>query len=159
MKSYFYKNLLFILILMLSGCVTGPAVKQVDRIALQQQLLTLPGAEVDLETLTVSYPGEVLFATGSVLPFPGGMEVLSPLASWILQTDAIYAEGSVRSSGHTIDYDRTLAEKRLELLQALFKNRGVTPDRLKLSVDGSAGAALEIHLRFRTSEISSGKKS
>jgi hypothetical protein len=146
---------------LLAGCVTttDPAVSRVTVDTLQQQLLTLPGAVVDLETLTVSYPDEVLFASGAVLPLPGGMEVLAPLMSWILQDNEIYGEAKVRSSGHTVDYDRILAEKRLELLELLFKNRGVTSDRLKLIIDESEGAPLEIRFQLRSAATSSGKNS
>ncbi len=162
MKQTLYKKLLLILCaFVLGGCVatTGPGTSQVDVEALNQQLLTLPGAVVDLNSMTVAYPGDVLFAPGAVLPFPGGMEVLEPLMNWMLQSEAIYGEAMVRSSGHSGDYDRTLAEKRRELLQRLFLNRGVTAERLQLVVDESAGAPLEIRFQLRSSATSSGEKS
>jgi hypothetical protein len=161
MKSSFYKKLIVIVTLLLSGCVatTDPTVPRLDVNALQQQLLALPGAAVDLETLALSYPGEVLFASGSVLPLPGGMELLGPLMRWMLQDEAIYGEALVRSSGHTTDYDRTLAEKRLELLVLLFENSGVTADKLKLIVDDSVGAPLEIRFQLRSPATSSGENS
>lgn len=138
--------LLFISALLLTGCVavTGPGTSQIDVEVLNQQLLELPGAVVDLNTMTVAYPGDVLFAPGSVLPFPGGMEVLEPLMNWMLQSAEITGEARVRSSGHSVDYDRTLAEKRRELLERVFRNRGITSDRLKLIVDVSEGPPLVI---------------
>ena len=161
MKSSLYKNLFVLFLFLLSGCVasTGPVSVRLDVNALHQQLLALPAAEVDLETLTVSYPGEVLFASGSVLPLPGGMEVLDPLMSWMLQDESIYGEASIRSSGHTVEYDRTLAEKRLELLTLLFKNRGVTAEKLELIIDENAGAPLEIQFKLRRPATSSGENS
>jgi hypothetical protein len=79
--------------------------------------------------------------------------------NWMLQDETIYGEAIVRSSGHTLEYDRTLAEKRLELLTKLFKNRGITADKLKLVVGESAGAPLEIHFQLRRPETSSGENS
>lgn len=129
MKLSLTKILALLFISLLAGCVAanGPTERHMDVALLQQQLLALPGAVVDLPTLTLSYPDEVLFASGSVLTFPGGMEVVAPLISWMLQDSDIIGEATVRSSGHTIDYDRTLAEKRLELLALLFKHRGSPP--------------------------------
>ncbi len=162
MKPTLCKNILPLLCaLVLGGCVaaTGTDTSQVDVETLNQQLLALPGAVVDLNSMTVIYPGDVLFAPGAVLPFPGGMEVLEPLMNWILQSAEIYGEAKVRSTGHPGDYDRTLAEKRRELLERLFQNRGVTSDRLQLIVDESAGAPLEIRFQLRSPATSSGEKS
>lgn len=138
--------LLSIYALLLTGCVavTAPGTSQLDGEVLNQQLLELPGAVVDLNTKTVAYPGDVLFAPGSVLPFPGGMEVLEPLMNWMLQSDEITGEARVRSSGHSVEYDRTLAEKRRELLERVFRNRGVTSGQLRLIVDVSEGPPLII---------------
>jgi len=161
MKITHSKILALFLLSLLAGCVAanGPTETHTDVDLLQKQLLVLPGAVVDLSTLTLTYPDEVLFASGSVLPFPGGMEVVAPLISWMLQDAEIFGEATVRSSGHTIDYDRTLAEKRLELLERLFKNRGVGSNRLKLSIDESAGAPLEIRFHLRRAATSVGVKS
>lgn len=138
--------LLIISALLLTGCVavTDPGTSKIDVEVLNQQLLELPGAVVDLNTMTVAYPGDVLFAPGSVLPFPGGMEVLEPLMNWMLQSDEITGEAIVRSSGHSVEYDRTLAEKRRELLERLFRSRGVVSDRFKLVVEVTEGPPLVI---------------
>ena len=153
--------LLFLCAFMLAGCVavTGPGRSQVNAEALNQQLLELPGAVVDLSNMTVAYPGDVLFAPGSVLPFPGGMEVLEPLMNWMLQSAEISGIAQVRSAGHAADYDLTLAEKRRELLERLFRNRGITADRLQLIVDESVGAPLEVRFQLRSSATSSGENS
>ena len=146
---------------MLAGCVaaTGPGSMQVDVEVLNQQLLELPGAVVDLNSMTVAYPGDVLFAPGAVLPFPGGMEILEPLMNWMLQSEDVFGEARVRSAGHAADYDLILAEKRRELLERLFRNRGITSDRLQLIVDESVGAPLEIRFQLRSSATSSGENS
>lgn len=162
MKLTLYRNMLLLLsAVILTGCVadTGPATSRVDVEVLNQQLLALPGAVVDLNSMTVAYPGNVLFAPGAVLPFPGGMEVLEPLINWMLLSEELYGEARVRSEGHGADYDQVLAEKRRELLERLFRNRGVTPERLKLMVDDSAGAPLELHFQLRSSATSSGENS
>ena len=138
---------------------SGPGITRVDVETLNQQLLALPGAVVDLNSMTVAYPGDVLFAPGSALPFPGGMEILEPLMNWMLQSEEIYGEARVRSAGHADDYDRTLAEKRRELLERLFRNRGVTSDRLQLLVDESVGAPLEIRFQLSSPATSSGGNS
>ena len=147
--------------LVLTGCAatTGSVRSDLNREALQQQLLTLPGAVVDLNSMTVAYPGDVLYAPGAALPLPGGLEVLDPLISWMLKTDGIYGEARVRSSGYAVDYDRVLAEKRRELLERLFLNRGLNAQRLHLMVDESAGAPLEIRFQLRSSATSAGEKS
>lgn len=153
-----YFLVLWVCTLMLSGCVatTGPVTPPVDVKSLHLQLQALPGAVVDLKTMTVAYPGDALFASGAVLPFPGGMEVLDPLIIWILQSDEIIGEAFVRSTGHAEDYDRVLSEKRRELLVQLFKNRGVMPAQLKFLVDENAGPPLELRFHLRSSTISSG---
>ena len=161
MKASLFKNLrLLLATCLLTGCVaaTAPTVAPVSTELLQQQLLKLPGAVVDLQSLTVSYQGETLFASGAALPFPGGMELLDPLMSWMLQDERISGIARVRSSGELSSYNRILASKRLELLERLFRNRGVTPDRLQLLVDESAGAPLEIRFQLRSSAISVGEK-
>ncbi len=162
MKASLSKNLrLLLATCLLTGCVaaTAPTVAPVSIEVLQQQLLELPGAVVDLQSLTVSYQGETLFASGAALPFPGGMELLDPLMSWMLQDERISGIARVRSSGEESNgYNRILASKRLELLERLFRNRGITPDRLQLLVDESAGAPLEIRFQLRSSPISAGEK-
>ena len=162
MKLNVCKRLVLLLsISALVGCVaaTDPGIDKVDIEVVNQQLLALPGAVVDLNNMTVAYPGDVLFASGAVLPFPGGMEVLEPLMNWLLQSEDYSGEALVRSAGHAVDYDLVLAEKRRELLELLFRNRGVTTDRLKLVVDEGAGAPLEIRFQLRSSATSSGENS
>lgn len=145
----------------LAGCVaaTGSGTGRVDIELLNQQLLALPGAVVDLNAMTVAYPGNVLFSPGSALPFPGGLEVLEPLLDWILQSEEIIGEAIVRSNGYPDDYDHVLAAKRLELLERLFQNRGVTMERIKFVVDEGAGAPFELHFQLRSAATSSGENS
>ena len=158
-----YKQLLLVWLCgsMLAGCVasTGALRTDLNSDALQQQLLALPGAVVDLNTLTVAYPGDVLYAPGAALPLPGGLEVLDPLITWMLNSSDISGEARVRSSGYAADYDRVLAEKRRELLERLFVNRGLNSERLQLIVDETAGPPLEIRFQLRSSATSAGEKS
>lgn len=119
-----------------------------DPAVLRQQLLDLPGASFDPEkVLTVFYPGETLFAEGAALPLPGGTAVLDPLAALILATPGVQAVAIVRA--HTeisAAYDQALAQKRGELLERFFRNRGVTGERLKLIVEAAEGPPLELAL-------------
>lgn len=155
------KIALYLSLIVLAGCVaaTGPGTDRVDIDQFNQQLLALPGAVVDLNAMTVVYPGDVLFASGSALPFPGGLEVLEPLIALILQSEEITGEATVRSSGHADGYDLVLAEKRLELLGRLFQNRGVSTERIKFEVDAGAGPPLELHFQLRSVATSPGENS
>lgn len=163
MKLTMIKKLFMLLLVggIIAGCAptSGPTDSRVDVDLFQQRLLALPGGVVDTKRLVVTYPGDVLFASGSVLPFPGGMDLLDPLINLFLEAEQISAELRIRSAGHSADYDQTLAEKRQELLQRQFLNRGVAAERLTWIVDNNPGAPVEIRFQLNRPATSSGKKS
>ncbi|WP_305041498.1 hypothetical protein [Geoalkalibacter sp.] len=108
-------------------------------------LAALPGAEALEGEVGVGYPGEVLFAAGAVLPLPGGLELLDPLAEvlhahpgnrWSLRVRA--------ATEHGKDYDLALAEGRAGLLQRFFTRRGISAERLDWQVAAEDGAPLEV---------------
>lgn len=116
--------------------------------ALRRELAALPGAVVgEAEPLTVSYPGETLFAAGSVLPLPGGTAVLDPLAAVLAAHPELNWRGTVRARTEVSpEYDAALAGKRLELLQRYFRNKGIDGERLPLTALVAPGAPLELTL-------------
>jgi hypothetical protein len=138
------------LALALGACVPSPppppAAPPIDPAALRRELALLPGASVGAgEPLSLSYPGEALFAAGAALPLPGGTAVLDPLARLLVAHPQLRWTGTVRAAGGvTADYDAALAQKRLELLERYFRNRGVGGDRLTLSATAGEGAPLEL---------------
>ncbi len=138
----------------LSACVPKPVVPPPppaptaaeQQATLAQGLAALPGAVVDAkDPLTVNYPGEVLFLKGAVLPFPGGVEMLDPLAKLIQGNPQFVWTGVVKAeTGVSAEYDLTLAKKRSELLGRYFQARGITAKIPTLRSEGGAGAPLTL---------------
>ena len=117
----------------------------------------LPGATVSTDGMQISYPGENLFSEGSVLPLPGGMTVLDPLIDFLLANPELTIAGTVRSAGHNEEYDRLLVGRRLDILTAIFTNRGIEDKRLQLVLATGDGAPLEIKLQLPDASNSSGE--
>lgn len=131
----------------LSGPPAPPAPTPAERLAaLEQRLAALPGAVVSAQDqLTISYPGEVLFFKGAVLPLPGGEEMLAPLATLIRDYPEYDWTGVVQAeTGVSAEYDLALATKRGELLGRYFQARGVTAGVPTLRAVGGAGAPLTL---------------
>jgi len=148
-----------LLIILLAACALPQKESpEVVRQKITAQLLTLPGAIVAEEGLQVSYPDGSLFAKGSVLPLPGGMAMLDPLIDLLINNEQFEVSGVVRSSGHDTQYDRQLAAKRLELLQTIFQNRGLTAERVQLTMNADAGAPFELQFQPASAATSSGEK-
>lgn len=122
------------------------------------ELRRLPGAVVGDDGLLVSYPDDSLFGEGAVLPLPGGMTVLTPLIDTFLRNPGLRAEATVRSSGHTVEYDRILAGKRKEFLEKIFRSRGLDETRIRISPDGGEGAPFSLQLQSEALGSSSGAK-
>jgi outer membrane protein OmpA-like peptidoglycan-associated protein len=98
--------------------------------------------------LAVDYPGDVLFARGAVLPLPGGVEMLAPLAAVLREGEGLRWQGVVRAeTGVSAEYDQALAAKRAELLLRYLRGQGVTEERLTLTVVPGAGAPLSLALQ------------
>lgn len=141
--------ILFLLSASLFACA-APAPPPVarDPAVLRQQMAALPGATVGPdETLTVSYPGEVLFAQGAALPLPGGTDVLDPLAALLVSHSESRGRVTVRAqTGISAEYDQSLAQKRAELLGRYFRNRGIPDGRLSITAEAGDGPPLELTL-------------
>jgi outer membrane protein OmpA-like peptidoglycan-associated protein len=122
----------------------------VDELALRAQ--TLPGAQVGKNGgLQIHYPGETLFAAGSILPLARGEELLEPLADflkssedrpWQVRVHAATALGEA--------YDQRLADKRLELLQRYLQRRGVAVDGFDWQSSAGREAPLIVRLPAAT---------
>ena len=160
MLTMTWKKIGILALLFLAACTTLPPQDspEVFRQKLQGQLVNLPGAVISADGLTINYPGENLFAEGAVLPMPGGMEVLDPLLELLLQNGQVRGVGTVRSAGNSAEYDLLLATQRKELLLRIFRNRGLTEERLQLSAEVGPGAPLTIELQPMSSANSVGEK-
>ena len=141
--------ILLLLSVSLFACV-APAPPPVvrDPAVLRRQMEALPGAAVGPdETLRVSYPGEVLFAQGAALPLPGGTAVLDPLAALLVSHSEARGRVTVRARTEiSAEYDRSLAQKRAELLERYFRNRGIPEGRLSFTTEAGDGPPLELTL-------------
>jgi len=136
----------FLLLVLLSACaVPGP-----EEPEFPEAMLALPGAVVNPGERIVEYPGESLFAAGAVLPLPGGMEILDPLIAFMLANPGLTGTGTVRSDGPDADYHRRLAQKRKELLTAVFRNRGLPAERLIITSE--VGPGVPFDLKFQPFE-------
>lgn len=147
------------LLLLLTACLPqtpvppppDPAALQAQRLTLlEQRLLALRGASVSRDgALSVSYPGEALFAQGAALPLPGGREVLDPLSDLLLALPEGGWQGTVRASGgDSAAYDLELAQKRAELLARYFRQRGLPAGVPALRAEAAPGAPLELSVQL-----------
>ncbi len=139
--------------LLLAACAPAPssppqaAPQQVDLAGVRQQLARLPGAEVQEQPLAFSYPGQVLFGDGAVLPMPGGPKLLDPLAAFLKQNRQLVWQVEVRAETEQGPaYDQTLAEKRSELLASYLLSKGAELKNLHFQPEASAGAPLSLLL-------------
>ena len=126
-----------LMLLLLTACATtttsGPRMGTVtlDPESLVTQLLKLPGAVVIKDPLQFSYPDQSLFGVGAVLPLPGGTKVLDPLGDFFLSNPGLNWQVDVQmQTGHGVEYDQTLAEKRSELLATYLLSKGVALEGL-----------------------------
>ena len=148
MKNFSVKYIVLMMLLLLVSCAVPP--KETPESILQQvkdSTGILPGAIISVDGSVISYPDDNLFTSGAVLPWPGGMEVLDPLIELLLKNRKVLGAGVVRSSGHTAEYDQQLAEKRKELLDRIFTNRGLTSEQFQLVVEVGEGAPFEVTLQ------------
>lgn len=126
----------------------APLLTRVD--ILSQQAATLPAAQVTATagSLTIAYPQESLFSTGSVLPLAGGAEALDPLAALLVAYPEAIWDAKVRAATtNGADYDLTLAQKRRDLLQRYLRHAGVANDRVIWQASSGDGIPLELTLR------------
>ncbi|ALC18257.1 hypothetical protein DSOUD_3543 [Desulfuromonas soudanensis] len=149
----------------LFACVPAgpPAPVPLDVAAISAAAAALPGVRIDsVDPLSLSYPGEILFARGAVLPLPGGPALLDPLAALIAAEPRSRWRGTVRSAGgESPPYDLALAEKRRELLERYLQGRGVQTGLVTLVAVAEEGPPLELTLlgdQGMNAAISSGVK-
>ncbi len=157
MFSPCFRFCILLLPLFLLACAApGPPPTIAD---LRTQIASLPGAEIGAgPELALSYPGESLFASGAALPFPGGTELLNPLADLMAAFPAVHWTGIVRAHGNiTPKDDQALAEKRLELLKRFFARRGIAGERLVLTAVAADGAPLQLTAEFPQMAPAGGK--
>lgn len=117
---------------------------------LQQEAKTLPAAQVTAASgsLTIAYPQESLFSTGSVLPLAGGAEALDPLAALLRAYPQATWDARVRAAtANGADSDLALAQKRRELLQRYLRHAGVADERIIWQASSGDGIPLELTLR------------
>ena len=126
----------------------APAPRAVQK-DLSAEMAQLPGITVVAEEpLRGAYPGETLFAAGAVLPLPGGMEMLEPLAEFLRRHPETRWTMQVRAATEfSTDYDRSLAQTRAELLRRYFTRKGLDMQRFEFMAEAGEGAALELRLR------------
>jgi outer membrane protein OmpA-like peptidoglycan-associated protein len=144
--------LLSLLLILLAACAPAPsgspkAPQQVDLSGLRQQLALLPGVEVQEEPLAFSYPEQVMFGKGAVLPMPGGPTLLDPLAAFLKHNPQLVWQVEVRAqTDQGQAYDQALAEKRSELLATYLLSKGAELKNLHFQPRASAGVPLELRL-------------
>lgn len=158
MKTTQMKIFVLLFLVLLSACAVQKESPEIIKQQAEGGLLALPKALVSADETRISYPGESLFAPGAVLPLPGGIDVIGPLVDFFVQNPKLTAVATVRSSGNGNDYDRRIAEKRAELLEKIFRNRGVTEARLRFSAVAADGAPLELELSYGKRVSSAGEK-
>jgi len=143
------KRYIFAALLLLSACTaTAPSNVISDSVPLLEQLAALPGARVDVEEpLRFSYPEQTMFAAAAVLPLPGGLAMLDPLAAFLRRNPGLNWRVDVRvTTAHGSDYDQNLAEKRSELLATYLLSREVALADLNFHPEAGSGQPLEFTL-------------
>jgi outer membrane protein OmpA-like peptidoglycan-associated protein len=148
---------LLILVTLLAACAAPtpqpPAAEAPASMAVQEDLAAemaqLPGISVVAEgPLRGAFPGATLFAAGAVLPLPGGMEMLEPLAEFLRRHPDTRWTMQVRAATEfSTDYDRSLAQTRAELLLRYFTRKGLDMQRFEFTAEAGEGATLGLRLR------------
>lgn len=150
------------LLLLLAGCQLlpkkTPEAPAKAPITYRQEIKRLPGATFGNDGLQALYPGEALFGQGAVLPFPGGMETLQPLIDWLHANKLLTAVATVRADNPDKAYALELATTRMQLLERMFTNRGLSGERIEWKAEVGAGAALDLKFQLSVGN-SDGSKS
>lgn len=137
-------SLWFLLLLASCAPASRPQPATFDLGSLPAQLASLPGAVVDEEGgIKFSYPDQSMFGEGAVLPLPGGIKLLDPLADFFLRSPGLVWKIDVQThTEYGPDYDQTLAEKRSELLATYLLSKEVDLRGLQFHPLAAAGDAL-----------------
>lgn len=130
--------------LSLSACAPATNSSQPGAVALPQlaaELVALPGATLSAETPPViSYPEELLFGPGAVMPLVGSQAILDPLAEMLKSQPGWRWEATVRAvTSYGDGYDQQLAEGRARLLEKYLTARGVASATLEFKALAGAG--------------------
>lgn len=114
---------------------------------LRAQLAALPGIEVaPTEPLVASYPAGSLFAAAALLPMPGGVSVLDPLATFLRRSNLSWQLKVRAATGEGVEYDHQLAAARVQILQQYFAAAGVDLRRMLFRSVAEDGAPLELSI-------------
>ncbi|MCF6177778.1 MAG: hypothetical protein L3J63_00100 [Geopsychrobacter sp.] len=152
MRRFIY----LLLICLLSACALGgqqtdksksafelsPALSHAQ---LREAFAALPGVLVpESEPLRVLFPAGVLFASGSVLPMPGGSGMLDSLVDLLKESNLDWRFILRAASGEGTEYDQGLAAARVKILKTYFKDVGLNVRTLRFQAVAEAGPLLEI---------------
>ncbi|MGE4342837.1 MAG: hypothetical protein AB7F20_00930 [Geoalkalibacter sp.] len=153
-----WRLLLWVAVMFLCSCApvaeraeVAPAPSfSIDELAVRAQ--ALPGAQVEKNGgLQIHYPGETLFAAGSILPLARGEELLEPLADFLKSSEDRPWQVHVHAATALGEaYDQRLADKRLELLQRYLQRRGVAVDGFDWQSSAGREAPLIVRLPAAT---------
>ncbi len=142
---------LLLICLLLSACAPGAStnVPPIEEVGMSRQMLRaefakIPGAQIAEGSLLVSFPVGTLFATGSALPMPGGIEPLDALSTLMKQSGLSWSLIVRAASGEGDLYDSELAATRAKVLKTYFKNAGLNLKKLSITARAESGAPLEL---------------
>ncbi len=109
----------------LCACAAQPGTTTVAKVP-SIQVEKLPCAEVGgTDAVMISYPAEIIYRNGAVLPKETGLACLGTLADWLNGTSQSRWQVTVAGEdGHGFD-PLELAGKRQELLQRFFFRKGL----------------------------------
>ena len=84
-----------------------------------------------------------MYASGAVLPLPGGTSLLDPLAAFFQRNPGLSWRVDVKAATvHGSAYDQNLAEKRSELLATYLLSKGVALAELDFIPEAGPGQPL-----------------
>ena len=116
-----------------------------SRQELRTELAKIAGAQItEGDSLVVSFPTGTLFATGSALPMPGGIDPLDALATVMKQSGLSWSLKVRAASGEGELYDSELAAIRAKILRTYFKNSGLNTQLISIIALAEPGAPLEL---------------
>ncbi len=143
---------LFLLCLLVAGCVPGgtgslPTETPLKASQLQGEIEKLPGARIrEGNPVRIRYPAGVLFGDASVLPMPGGPDLLDPLVRLIRRSGLAWQLRVHAVSGKGAEYDSLLARERVKVLRAYLQASGVDLEKISIRVVPGPGVPLELNI-------------
>ncbi|PLY10950.1 MAG: hypothetical protein C0624_01930 [Desulfuromonas sp.] len=137
---------------------TQPVGERSESGDIQQRLAQLPGAQLlsEGELVGAVYPQGALFARRAVLPLPGGIAMLEPLATLLKEEKQRHWRVVLSAqTGQGGDYDQRLAQQRQVLMRRYLQRRGVTLEQIEFTVAPGEGSSLQLLLVAEPQESSS----